>query len=66
MTSPVTDMDTRDVFAAHGFYGLKPEQIRFFSQGTVPSTDIDGKVLLKAPGVLLENPDGHGGVIKPW
>ena len=61
MTSPVTDSDTRDVFAAHGYFGLKPEQVRFFSQGTVPSTDSDGKVLLKAPGHLLENPDGHGG-----
>ena len=61
MTSPATDAETRDFFAAHAFFGLRPGQVHFFVQGTVPSVDRDGRGLLEAPGKLLENPDGHGG-----
>ncbi|TVR12156.1 MAG: UDPGP type 1 family protein [Planctomycetota bacterium] len=61
MTSPVTDEETRDFFIANGNFGLTMEQVRFFSQGTVPSLDQDGKALLAGPGELLTNPDGHGG-----
>jgi UDP-N-acetylglucosamine/UDP-N-acetylgalactosamine diphosphorylase len=61
MTSPMTDAETREFFAAHACFGLDPAQVVFFSQGTVPSIDREGRALLAAPGVLLENPDGHGG-----
>jgi UDP-N-acetylglucosamine/UDP-N-acetylgalactosamine diphosphorylase len=62
LTSPMTDAETRDFFAAHGDFGLAPGQVVFFTQGTVPSLDRSGRALLAGPGVLLENPDGHGGV----
>ena len=61
MTSPTTDAETRQFFAAHSDFGLAAGQTRFFSQGTVPSIALDGKALLAGPGRLLENPDGHGG-----
>ena len=61
MTSPMTDGETRDFFNVNGLFGLKPEQVRFFSQGTVPSLDQQGRALMSGPGRLLENPDGHGG-----
>jgi UDP-N-acetylglucosamine/UDP-N-acetylgalactosamine diphosphorylase len=61
MTSPMTDAETREFFAAHSDFGLAPSQVRFFTQGTVPSLAKDGSALLQAPGKLLENPDGHGG-----
>jgi UDP-N-acetylglucosamine/UDP-N-acetylgalactosamine diphosphorylase len=61
MTSPMTDSETRDFFAVNGNFGLTAEQVRFFSQGTVPSLDAEGRALLSGPGTLLENPDGHGG-----
>jgi UDP-N-acetylglucosamine/UDP-N-acetylgalactosamine diphosphorylase len=61
MTSPMTDVETRAFFAQHQNFGLEAEQVRFFSQGTVPSLDKEGRALLAAPGKLLENPDGHGG-----
>ena len=35
-----------------------------FVQGTVPSVDRDGRALLAELGVLLENPDGHGGAFE--
>jgi UDP-N-acetylglucosamine/UDP-N-acetylgalactosamine diphosphorylase len=62
MTSPMTDAETRDFFQARDDFGLEPGQVRFFTQGTVPSLDRGGRALLAEPGVLLENPDGHGGV----
>jgi UDP-N-acetylglucosamine/UDP-N-acetylgalactosamine diphosphorylase len=46
----------------HDGFGLGPEQLRIFVQGTVPSLDREGRALLAEPGLLLENPDGHGGV----
>lgn len=61
MTSPMTDTETRAFFSEHKLFGLDHDQVRFFSQGTVPSLDKDGRALLAAPGALLENPDGHGG-----
>ena len=61
MTSPMTDAETREYFAANGLFGLAVDQVRFFSQGTVPSLDQQGRALLAGPGKLLENPDGHGG-----
>ena len=61
MTSPMTDEETRDYFAVNDNFGMEDGQVRFFSQGTVPSIDESGKVLLAGPGKLLENPDGHGG-----
>lgn len=61
MTSPATDAETREFFAAHAFFGLGEDQLRFFVQGTVPSVDREGRALLEKPGSLLENPDGHGG-----
>jgi UDP-N-acetylglucosamine/UDP-N-acetylgalactosamine diphosphorylase len=61
MTSPATDEQTRAFFAVHDYFGLAADQVRFFSQGTVPSIDEAGRALLAAPGRLLENPDGHGG-----
>ena len=61
LTSPATDEDTRAFFAAHDL-GLEAGQLRLFRQGTVPTLGRDGRALLAAPGELLENPDGHGGV----
>jgi UDP-N-acetylglucosamine/UDP-N-acetylgalactosamine diphosphorylase len=61
MTSPATDDATRSFFAEHASFGLADVQASFFVQGTVPSTDRDGRALLAEPGRLLENPDGHGG-----
>ena len=64
LTSPATDAATRSFFADRNDLGLARGQLRLFTQGTVPSVDRDGRALLAAPGVLLENPDGHGGVFQ--
>jgi UDP-N-acetylglucosamine/UDP-N-acetylgalactosamine diphosphorylase len=61
MTSAATEDATRAFFARHARLGLADGQLSFFVQGTVPSLDRSGKALLARPGLLLENPDGHGG-----
>lgn len=63
MTSPATDAETRAFFSDHGDFGLGDSRPSFFTQGTVPSVDREGRALLAEPGRLLENPDGHGGVL---
>ena len=64
MTSPATDADTRAFFAEQRNFGLAPEQVHFFTQGTMPALDAaTGKVLLESPGKLFLSPNGHGGTL---
>lgn len=61
MTSDATDTATRTFFKEHGNFGLDADQVVFFKQGVAPTVTKDGKVMLKDPASLLQNPDGHGG-----
>lgn len=44
MTSDPTDEPTKQYFAAHNYFGLAKENVVFFPQDSVPSTDFHGKV----------------------
>lgn len=64
MTSPATDAETRQFFADNRHFGLPPDQVHFFRQGTMPALDLaTGKLLLEAPGRLFTSPNGHGGTL---
>lgn len=64
MTSPATDAPTRLYFARQRCFGLPPEDVRFFCQGTMPALDLaTGRLLLEAPGRLSQSPNGHGGTL---
>ena len=63
MTSPATDDATRELFAANGRWGLPAEDVWIFRQGSAPSVDFAGRLLLAAPDRIAESPDGHGGVL---
>jgi UDP-N-acetylglucosamine/UDP-N-acetylgalactosamine diphosphorylase len=64
MTSDATDLETRDLFERHNYFGLEPARVRFLRQGTMPAVDREtGKMLMAGPGALALSPDGHGGVI---
>ncbi len=63
MTSLLNREATEDFFREHAFFGLEPEQVVFFSQGTMPAIGYDGKLLLTAPDSLSLSPDGHGGTL---
>ncbi len=64
MTSPATHSGTEVYLRDNAFFGLPAGQVKVFSQGTVPSTDLEGRFLLAGPGKLAENPDGHGGCLE--
>ena len=64
MTSPATHADTEAFFALHQHFGLVPNQVRFFQQGTMPAVELTtGRLLLEAPGRLALSPNGHGGTL---
>ncbi len=64
MTSPATHEETVAYFEAERFFGLDPESVHFFTQGTMPALDLaTGKLLLEAPGKVFLSPNGHGGTL---
>jgi UDP-N-acetylglucosamine/UDP-N-acetylgalactosamine diphosphorylase len=64
MTSPATHDDTESFFEAHSYFGLLPEQVFLFQQGTMPAVDLaTGQLLLEKPGQLFLSPNGHGGTL---
>ena len=58
-----TDAATRALFRAEACFGLPSEDVRFFTQGTLPNVDFEGRILLEAPDRIAVSPDGHGGVL---
>lgn len=63
MTSPATDADTRRAFAEADGFGLPAEDVFFLQQGTLPSFDFEGHLILERPDRIFENPNGHGGAL---
>lgn len=64
MTSPATDDETRQYFESNKNFGLQPDQLVIFCQGTMPAVDAaTGKLLLSTRTALALSPDGHGGLI---
>lgn len=63
MTSELNDKATRAFFKEHEYFGLNPEYVRFFTQGTMPAISRDGKILMNAPDSLALSPNGHGGTL---
>jgi len=65
MTSPLNHAATVAFFREQSFFGLDESDVRFFSQGVLPSLDRHtGKLLLEDKGTLATNPDGHGGSLR--
>jgi len=64
MTSPANDAPTRSFFADNNHFGLKPENVVFFAQGTMPAIGYDGKVLLNDTDSIALSADGHGGSLR--
>lgn len=63
MTSPLNHATTVGYFEANSFFGLPPEHVHFFPQGTLPAlTEQEGKIIMKSGFELAESPDGNGGI----
>lgn len=64
MTSEHTVEPTIDFFKTHNYFGLNEENIVFFEQGTLPSFDFNGKIILDTKYHISCAPDGNGGLYK--
>jgi len=64
MTSPLNHHQTIEIFRKNGYYGLEPNNVFIFQQGTLPNFSFAGKILLADRGQLAASPDGHGGSLK--
>jgi len=64
MTSPANDQATRDFFDEHDHFGLRPDNVCFFAQGTMPCIDYHGYILLDDKDQIARSADGHGGSLK--
>jgi len=63
MTSETTDVATREFFRQQNYFGLKPDQVFFFTQRMIPAVDEQGKLILDAPDHVFTSPNGHGGTL---
>ncbi len=64
MTSAATHQPTVDFFAQQNHFGLDPDTIHFFQQGSMPAVDAaTGKVLMDGKASICLSPDGHGGLV---
>jgi UDP-N-acetylglucosamine/UDP-N-acetylgalactosamine diphosphorylase len=61
MTSETNDTAVRASFAAHGWFGLDPVNVRFCVQRMLPAFDFEGRFIRTEPDCVFRNPDGHGG-----
>ena len=64
MTSPATDQETREFFLKHQQFGLGPDELTIFCQGSMPAVEATtGKILLASKHEIALSPDGHGGLL---
>jgi len=61
MTSPLNHDATVEVFERNDYFGLGRENVVLFVQGTLPSFERDGRILMADKHRLCTSPDGHGG-----
>ena len=55
---------TRNFWEDNNWFGLQPEDVKFFAQGEMPALDDSGKLVMAATDALFTGPDGHGGVVQ--
>jgi len=63
-TSDSNHVATLNFFQENKWFGLAGNQVRLFSQGTLPALCEDGRVSVGADGSINCLPDGHGGVYR--
>lgn len=60
MTSPANHDETVRFFEQANYFGLRPADCFFFTQGVMPALDAEGKILLAAKDQISLAPSGNG------
>ncbi|MGN1300285.1 MAG: UTP--glucose-1-phosphate uridylyltransferase [Clostridia bacterium] len=66
MTSPANDLATKDYFEHKNFFGYPKDKIKFFIQSTLPTINVDTKVILETPYSVKSGSNGNGDVFKAF
>lgn len=66
MTSPLNNAEIRSYFMDNNYFGLKEEQVDFFTQGMLPFLDNDGEIFFSSPGQIAKGPNGNGEAFKAF
>ena len=64
MTSIDNNEKTIEFFEQNNFFSYPRDKVKFFTQGVLPITDLNGNVLLESKDKILMAGDGNGGVFK--
>eukprot|EP00826_Nyctotherus_ovalis_P043664 TRINITY_DN4625_c0_g2_i3.p1 TRINITY_DN4625_c0_g2~~TRINITY_DN4625_c0_g2_i3.p1 ORF type:complete len:190 (-),score=49.51 TRINITY_DN4625_c0_g2_i3:479-1048(-) len=62
MTSPINDAETKAFFKEHNYFGISESKIHFFTQGTIPAVDTEGKIMMESKTKVALSPNGNGGI----
>lgn len=64
MTSPATHAETVAHFEENNSFGMSPDELTIFCQGTMPAVDQDsGRLLRSSETEFALSPNGHGGML---
>lgn len=64
MASKPTSKATKSFFEENNFFGLGPDCVTIFEQGTLPCFSLQGKMLMESKSKVCNAPDGNGGLYK--
>ena len=64
MVSEATRDATQRFLRWHKYFGLDPTWVKLACQGSLPSVDAAGKLILSAPDRIAMSPNGHGGLYR--
>ena len=63
MTSEATNDAIMEALENSSYFGMNPDQVKIFSQGTLPCYSDEGDILLENQSTLATSPDGNGGLL---
>jgi UDP-N-acetylglucosamine/UDP-N-acetylgalactosamine diphosphorylase len=66
MTSLENDRETKEFFEKNHYFGLRPDQISFFTQASLPFLNQGGNLFLENRHTIAKGPDGNGGSLEQF
>ncbi len=66
MTSAYNAKTTEDYFKEHNFFGLAPDQLDFFNQGSLPFLNDIRDLFLETKSSIAKGPDGNGSIYQTF